>query len=66
MFALHSEALLNCSQEVENHRMSENCDKLTMALKQHEAELKRKDEEIHELQSKVHMYSVRLAHLRKM
>ena len=42
-------------QEVESHRMSENCDKLSLALKQHEAEIKRRDEEINDLQSKVNL-----------
>ena len=41
------------AQEVESHRVSENCDKLSLALKQHEAEIKRRDEEINEMQSKV-------------
>jgi hypothetical protein len=42
-------------QEVENHRVSESCDKLASALKQHETEIKRRDEEINDLQSKVRL-----------
>ena len=42
-------------QEVENHRVSESCDKLALALKQHETEIKRRDEEINDLQSKVRL-----------
>ena len=39
--------------ESETHRTAEKCEKMSLALKQNDAELKRKDEDIHELQSKV-------------
>ena len=40
--------------EAELHKQAENCEKMSMSIKQGEADRKRKDEEIIQQQNKVH------------
>lgn len=40
--------------EAELHKQAENCEKMSLSIKQGEVDLKRKDEEIVQQQNKVH------------